>query len=193
MLRLYLAEGGPYGIILDFIGLFQVPRTEEEDQRCLGGLKSLNIFYSHKAVPAFKVTVLPPGAGGKPYDERGWCFAEASMIALVKKAVANIDLGGFSLQSNWGTHPGASSVCEFLGQFAWFYRMTLPQGSMQRPLLARHKTLSEWPHFIPMLSPPYNSRRWGGRIQRFQASLLSSSRLSFKRRASTSRPMRLLM
>eukprot|EP00966_Prymnesium_polylepis_P072043 1673137-Prymnesium_polylepis.1 len=89
-------------------------RDAREDALFKKALTKLSVLYSHPFTRVFRLTELPPhryrhlGSSDmpaeaqaarmsiRPYDKRGWCFAETSWALLTKSGRKCIDLGKFT-------------------------------------------------------------------------------------------------
>ena len=76
------------GVLWDYCSYPQYPRTEEESERFIRGLRTINQWYMH---PFTKVLMLnntpenlPEHTNQRTYDERGWTYFERSAAAIVK-------------------------------------------------------------------------------------------------------------
>ena len=90
------------GVMLDYCSLPQHPRTAKEQERFDDGLRSMHLWYAHPFTHVLLVTTpLPSGEHGnsRTYEERGWCFFELHMSALVKNADVLWDLSGLPTHS----------------------------------------------------------------------------------------------
>lgn len=64
-------------LFMDFLSLFQKPRTEEQDRLFKQALASMHRIYSNDKWCVFRMVAVPDDAENKtPYEERGWCLFE---------------------------------------------------------------------------------------------------------------------
>ena len=106
-------DGGAWAVFIDYCSLPQLgprgePRTPAEAALLERGLSSLASLFSHPCTWTLKLTQLPadfpaafefpPGvrANAAAYDERGWCWTEASVSNLVKPYTQVLDLSRFT-------------------------------------------------------------------------------------------------
>ena len=90
------------------------PRKAHEQDLFVKALSGMNLLYFHPMLPVFKCTRMPDdyprgfeqhfAAGSIPntasYEERGWCYFEASGAGLCKDFDFVLDLGHDSGESN---------------------------------------------------------------------------------------------
>jgi len=112
ILKVMVAEAKRFGehctvaVLVDYGSYPQYPRSSEEKQRFLRGLKGeLNHLYSH---PYTIVLMLDLPASDKPehtsrrtYKQRGWCFTEKHLATIAKDAFAFWTLSNFQGASNY--------------------------------------------------------------------------------------------
>ena len=80
-------------MFLDFKGLWQKERTEEQDASFGRGLASMDLLYAHQDTAVLRMTRLLDGYDTLPYDSRGWPYFETTVSQLIKPAHLCLDLG----------------------------------------------------------------------------------------------------
>jgi len=81
-------------VFLDFVSLFQKPRTEEQDQLFRQALGSMHLIYSNHKWPVFRMIVVPKAAENQtPYEDRGWCLFETCVSATGASSVHTLKGG----------------------------------------------------------------------------------------------------
>lgn len=82
-------EHATIGILQDYASYPQVPRTDEESERFFRGLKTeLNLWYTHPFTHVLMINTpaseRPEHTNRRPYEQRGWCYVEKHLSAIVK-------------------------------------------------------------------------------------------------------------
>lgn len=90
-----------WAVFIDFLSLHQHQpqkrRSPSEDRLFKLGLSAVNRLYAHQYTRVFRLTKIPPEfPSARPYDGRGWCFAETAWAHLTKSGRKCIDLGKYS-------------------------------------------------------------------------------------------------
>lgn len=96
-------RSGEFGVVWDYMSLYQAPRSAEEEPKFRRALQALNVIYAHPMTRALMLTSMPAEwpaaydldetANAAQYFDRGWCFCEWSMATLVKNRRFALDLG----------------------------------------------------------------------------------------------------
>ncbi|KAL3910248.1 MAG: hypothetical protein SGPRY_009129 [Prymnesium sp.] len=99
--RIYPRELGSHptiGVMIDYACLPQQPRSEEEQATFARGLSSMHLWYSHPATTVLcvdaPITSSASYSNRRAYGERGWCYLEQRMAALVKENELFLSLRG---------------------------------------------------------------------------------------------------
>eukprot|EP00962_Isochrysis_galbana_P048071 scaffold19931_cov100-Isochrysis_galbana.AAC.1 len=97
------ADGAPGSRVLGFAAGEAGGRFASEDALFKQALGSLGTFYAHPNTRVWKLTAFPPDYNDPQryqrkgnvaqYEDRGWCFCEASWAAMVKVSAMVLDLG----------------------------------------------------------------------------------------------------
>ena len=78
------------------MGLYQVPRSPQEEDLFRLALSGMNLIYSNPEWPVCRFAHVPlDAANAIPYDQRGWCFFETSVAAAGAKFLITIELGTY--------------------------------------------------------------------------------------------------
>lgn len=101
-------RSGVFGIVWDYMSLYQNPRTDDEEAKFREALPALNTIYAHRHTRTLMLTNMPEGwpasydlpatANAAEYFSRGWCFGEWNMSTLVKHRRSCLDLGRLNPQ-----------------------------------------------------------------------------------------------
>ena len=163
-----------------------VGRFPAEDVLFNQALGSLGTFYSHPKTPIVMLTAFPPdyddptqytrSGNVKPYLERGWCFCESSIAAMVKHHDMAYDLGKDTGEGEFDVvqyRRGRKAPVlpeEFVAQLA---SKGFTNGSTDTPLVAGLYSTGFEARFGAVTWLSYAYLRWGDEEARAVARVLS--------------------
>jgi len=89
------------GISITLTGVEDIEKTPEEKKIFDAGLGAINLLYGSEHTLVIQLTAMPKDimapAGylenGTPYEDRGWCYFEATISAILKSSFNLFDLG----------------------------------------------------------------------------------------------------
>jgi len=85
--------GPDFAVFVDFAGLWQKERSDEQDASFGRGLASMDLLYAHQETAVLRMTRTLEGYDALPYGSRGWPFFETTVSQLIKPAHLSLDLG----------------------------------------------------------------------------------------------------
>ena len=87
------SDGRPVGLFLDWMSVFQQPRSAEEDEVFKRALRSINLWYAHSSTTTWMLTSLPPGVMRANYGDSDWTTFERHVAGLISPAVQLLEIG----------------------------------------------------------------------------------------------------
>lgn len=82
-----------FGVFVDYMSMYQKPRTAEQDQAFKNALQQMDVLYAHQMTVKFRLTWQLSMATGLPYWARGWPWFETAVAAMISSSWHVLDLG----------------------------------------------------------------------------------------------------
>ena len=111
------APAGPdFAVFVDFAGLWQKERSDEQDASFGRGLASMDLLYAHQETAVLRMTRTLEGYDALPYGSRGWPFFETTVSQLIKPAHLSLDLGTDAAKAALANFEGRPKAAEALAR-----------------------------------------------------------------------------
>lgn len=145
-----IAPTGPdFAVFLDFSGLWQNERTDEQDASFRRGLASMDLLYAHQDTAVLRMTRLLDGYDALPYGGRGWPYFETTVSQLIKPAHLSLDLGTDAAKGVLAKFEGRVKPAEALAE----------QGSYEHEFIQ-----GDFGHFKGARAPPLTPAEFERRV-----------------------------